>query len=348
MFPSNCIEEYDLMVLSSGRAATFVVGAVLLVAMWYWSFSATVQHTTPNQCNGETHGTNTQPAQPTSNELREWLTNTFPTTNMRLMNLPKVAMIMPFPKKQLSCVLYVLRLWSNSSLTPCGAATRKDPKFDLVYYFHKDITDPSFIADVQEPVLRLLEELPMVRACFKDIRWLGANLTDYEDMYKVGEVKARGANNMFYRLFLNRTKEDLPYNYFLLYEPDIRPIKPHWLDRALEEIVVETSDFWVKGSVGKIPTHIYNSMNGNAFYKLHDEKFNSYLNTVWAAHGEQSYDTSLWEYTQKREHWEMNSKFKHRYIFTDFVNDQVTAEKYPDDYSTTHLVHVTGGHPRGC
>jgi hypothetical protein len=209
-------------------------------------------------------------------------------------------------------------------------------------------------------------------------------LTDYEDQYKVNDAKSRGANLMFYRIFFGMASNSplyeqiKSYKYFMYMEPDVLPVKPYWLDRyvidlcadtsnhlisAYEEIVLEPIDFWIKGSAGKIPNVTWNSMNGNAFYKLHDKQFDEYLAKVSAAYGDKSYDGAIYSYTQNKvdlirevlrklillqDNWKINAQTKHRFIYTDYFNDMNTYHNESHIYTNTYVAHISGGMPRNC
>ena len=50
-------------------------------------------------------------------------------------------------------------------------------------------------------------------------------------------------------------------------------VKPYWLDKVYEEVAFSVDDFWIKGSINRIPNWPLFHINGNSIYRLHTPKF---------------------------------------------------------------------------
>lgn len=125
-----------------------------------------------------------------------------------------------------------------------------------------------------------------VRACFH-----ATPLYKTIDIHSSVDGHANGARLMFERLFHrhNDTVDDdgddllKGVQYAFLMEPDVHPIRPHWLTRLVYETAWPQAPFWIKGSVLRgpspwnhhIPAFLYH-INGNALYNFGDGNFSHF------------------------------------------------------------------------
>ena len=118
------------------------------------------------------------------------------------------------------------------------------------------------------------------------------NLHPDQDQYDLQQYSP-GPSSMFHLLF---TSEDLAarYSHFLLMEPDVRAIRPGWVQALQQEVALSSVDFWQKGSVPYYSTFAGNlHINGNAIYKLGDQEFNCFLEREIAVQYPSSFDHSI-------------------------------------------------------
>jgi hypothetical protein len=196
----------------------------------------------------------------------------------------------------------------------------------LWFYYSKSCTElPGTFAKLQTTPAYLNLGL-----CFDRVQQVVcANLRESEDDYP------EGINLMFYRLVLGEVhgEELARYTHVFWMEPDVVPIKIHWLDA----LVRESSDgqFWVKGSlylgdmfddasIGKDWQWI-GHINGNALYRLHNREFAYFLRVVVdlepPQNGWKPFDVSIWKVLHDFPYfWHVHQRVAKHFVYADFLD----------------------------
>ena len=252
--------------------------------------------------------------------------------------------VVPFIFKQITCVMRQIELWSA---TPGCLDTPYPHAPDLLFYFNRDL------AKTHEAVYFLQEILathPVARRCFGTIRFISANLTDEEDLYKSGVVgQAHGPNNMFYRIFRNK-EVNKDYDYMLWLEPDNIVIRPGWLSRFVEHVSASASDFWLKGPMSKHPGIAHAPFQGDpAIYRLGDPRFNSFLAGVEESYPGKSYDTAIYDFRTLNGNQWLFYETASQFIYYDYGNDEETHHRASWQVrDEAYVINLTGGKQRHC
>eukprot|EP00124_Ichthyophonus_hoferi_P004632 Ihof_evm2s535 gene=Ihof_evmTU2s535 len=133
--------------------------------------------------------------------------------------------------------------------------------------------------------LQAIREVGFRHPCFQRVEFLLSTIPKKLDQYFYAPPY------MFFELMLG-TNPDHPdqhhyiiqedNDFMLLMEPDVWPVKNNWLDLVVLDM--RSHDFWIRGSRDRNPKpsakEEYNNINGNAFYKLHDSNFITFLSNV--------------------------------------------------------------------
>ena len=168
----------------------------------------------------------------------------------------RLGLMMPFPFKQLEYLLVNINSWGRY-FQPCESELFT-PYIDLVLYISRD---DGMLERAREKIDAEFFNHP-ARKCFTNIRYAVAGLKKERDRY------GPAAPDQFYRMWdgqfpgLNDGKVE-PYDYIFYMEPDTRPIRKFWLDKAFAEIH-DSSPFWSKGSIGRYGTGEIPHLNGNS------------------------------------------------------------------------------------
>ncbi|KAJ3208158.1 hypothetical protein HDU67_006962 [Dinochytrium kinnereticum] len=199
----------------------------------------------------------------------------------------RFALVVPFSGTQTDLVIRnVEKLWPRK--VPCDPDRGYGNLIDLVFYSNR-------LGAVTPPVMKKLREeiigTPSLSKCFRNVRFISARLSKEEDKYPYGP------SHMFFKLFSEsgarpllkspggHGMDDLPYQAMYYMEPDNIPCRAHWLDRLYEEASIP-GDFWMRGSIirDRNPAvggwSFANHMNGNALYRLDDQKFVDFISEV--------------------------------------------------------------------
>ncbi|KAJ3416748.1 hypothetical protein HDV05_000122 [Chytridiales sp. JEL 0842] len=188
----------------------------------------------------------------------------------------------------LTFLLYALLTWVQYRTFKYYFKYQQHETVELVFYYHKDITqEPKLVGQMRN----LLKKEPQVMQCFSRVRFMNALLTDEEDPYP------DGASQMFFKLFSllsphfkkpstsANTADHQTYQAIYYLEPDNIPCRPYWMDRLYEEASIP-GDFWMRGSILRNRNPVVgewtlaNHINGNALYRLDDQKFAQYIEKV--------------------------------------------------------------------
>ena len=196
----------------------------------------------------------------------------------------ELALVIPLPAaKQYNDLLRSLSLWNEAKGIPCDGANPTSKRVDLIFWIAEPRTNQAAWANVLQLRKWLSSSLSAVlEACFRSVYFRSAKIEPDYDIHHYRDFT--GPNLMFYRLFEDRVV--LAHDYMFIMEPDVTPIRAGWLNAMYEELLC-TSDFWVRGSTyrgyrvdwlyaweKRFPKFsTWDSPNGNAFYKIHDEDF---------------------------------------------------------------------------
>jgi len=189
-----------------------------------------------------------------------------------------------------------------------------------------------------------VRSLPWLRECFSSIDFASALLSHNESYYH-GVKSGRGPSLQWLRIFKLAILEQM--DYFILLEPDTVAIKDYWLDTVYQQVAFATDDFWIKGSINRIPSWPAFHINGNAIYKLHDEEFDQTVLEPVRHDIETNYDLKIYnvfEETQKKNP-ALFKRIKHKIVHSDFIQDHASLNKFSPEVlkdSNTVLVHNKG------
>lgn len=263
----------------------------------------------------------------------------------------KLAVVVPFlitdgPK---------LENWMKNMdvMRPCSEMCGP-PTSDLVFYLNRNMNDhPEFAKNMT----RVFSQLKYTRKCFRTLRFLSANLTDWED-FRQG-LNHRGPRNMFWRAFKLLGGS---YDYYFQHEPDIEAIRPDWLDKLINETL--PVPFWIRGTIHKKrgdrlrkspPEYWAHRMhlNGAALYNVHDRDFyRDFIGMVAAMPDEGPFDFALENFTKDEANWEYMMDRLDKFQYSDFIqnviNDNITREQVLERFPQTYLVHGLGRKPGVC
>lgn len=189
-----------------------------------------------------------------------------------------------------------------------------------------------------------------------------ANLT----LSPQGDTHVEGARLMFEQFLRGKvvpeteTEQEPSLGYALYMEPDLVPIRPHWLNYVIQQVAWPVPEFWMKGSIFmgnaalmRRTTNVPNKyhINGNALYNLHSPDFQHFYYDqvrpfVMKRHGGKSanaYDTDIYEYLHDDQTYASTHQVMHKFQYTDLLQNQWhTPWSAPDlaaKFPNTVLVH---------
>lgn len=301
-----------------------------------------------------------------SDDRVQKLRSTVPVTTPVSDDL-NVAIVLPFIKSQTDRLRSAMSLWSSTSLALLPGFRSQDacaldadgnianpdlPSYTLIWYYDKNLDDPED-TESRDEILNATQEafdaLGSVKRCFRGgVRVVSADLEPAANKHPCGPCA------MFYGLFDRLTE----FSYFMLVEPDVTPIREHWLDALGAELQISTpgQDFWIKGSVprcmgsyGRIAQRNDLHLNGNGIFKLNDPGFNDYLERVKAFYPggpdgcaggcstgfeyENGHDHAIFRFRQHPFNFEYVKNVQHRFQSTPFI---INLCEDPYDYQTVH------------
>ena len=247
---------------------------------------------------------------------------------------PEVVVIIPFVASQVDLLERGIWLWSHPDFSPCslGPSSFSGKSVDLIFQITRSFEE---FPGLQERLQQALQQ--GARHCFGRVEFRSMNLHPDQDQYDLQQYSP-GPSSMFHLLF---TSEDLAarYSHFLLMEPDVRAIRPGWVQALQQEVALSSVDFWQKGSVPYYSTFAGNlHINGNAIYKLGDQEFNCFLEREIAVQYPSSFDHSIHKTALLPE----NRRHLHRFVRGVFIknsNMDFFWDGYVEKYTHTWLVH---------
>eukprot|EP00899_Mesostigma_viride_P002029 jgi/Mesvir1/11827/Mv00179-RA.1 len=226
---------------------------------------------------------------------------------------------------------------------------------DLVLYFAGDAASlPAPFSKPQE-WSRFLEGIPGL-ACFGHVRVLLGNLTAAEQFHPGrGHVENTGQVNLLFRVLGMNGAHGTSYDYVLLMESDVLPIRAGWLGRVYQETLAPAGagGVWMKGvmqnppwtKVGAISEHHYH-MNMNSILRIGDPCFVRLLRRVEAEFPKTRwpFDAAVHLFMRARQNYRFMQRFASRFVYGDFLinwllNDPIPVEQLRRDYPFAVLVH---------
>jgi hypothetical protein len=194
----------------------------------------------------------------------------------------RVAVVIPFYRSDAFDRLQrTLQQWVE--MRPCSSAVDTADKLHLFFNYAGDL---DLDADVFSHLAQLWSNLPMeTRNCFHPFRTWSCKLSAAENIYPIGPCLQ--FHETFHRL---RT---MGFDHWLLYEPDVLPIRPGWGTRLLElaRQNQDCGDWWQLGSTVMHRNNVDQlevegtrgidlHLNGNAIYCVKSSDFDEYRNLV--------------------------------------------------------------------
>ena len=253
-----------------------------------------------------------------------------PPAQQPLLRTPRVVVVMPFVGSEKQRLISALGSWRDGGgLEPCAlSAPRGEASgaagggtVDLLLYSagRPDEEGGGWLT----PAEKLLQGADR---CFRRVRTRYANLTAAEQYY-IGGWDNTGPNNLFYRLFLDRTFQK-EYDVMMWMETDVAPVAPHWLERVLEEAAAPRS-FWRKGPAQQprlshpmVSTHHYH-MNSAGLYRLNQPCFVALMRRVADEYPRMPHDVSTHLFLHDPRHFHIWQAHAHRFLYTDFVQNRL-------------------------
>jgi hypothetical protein len=235
----------------------------------------------------------------------------------------KLLIVVPFTARDVPSLSVNLERWRQVG-PACDSELRDNNRADIWFYYSKKPNElPRGFARFK--ATRTYREL---QEYFSRVDVTFANLTAEEDDYPVG------INLMFFRMVTGttHTHQLKPFNALYWMEPDVQPIKPHWVNALVRESMAG-DDFWVKGSlylgdvfdraVGRDWTWV-GHINGNAMYRLHQPMFSRFLQIVMdlepPGHFWKPFDVSIWKVLHDFPYfWHAYQRIAKHFIYSDFV-----------------------------
>eukprot|EP00899_Mesostigma_viride_P002028 jgi/Mesvir1/11826/Mv00178-RA.1 len=300
---------------------------------------------------------------------------------------PKLAVVLPFVASEAQRVVDNLQFWDK--FPPCqggndddddsrdvddsegaSATGAKDAsarrglsgdwphrhRTDLVLLFAGDAAAlPAPFSDPQQWSRFVAESASL--QCFENVRVLLGNLTAAEQSLPGrGHVDNTGQVNLLFRMLGMNTAHGTDYDYALLMESDVKPIRPGWLPRMYGETLapVGAGGVWMKGcmqnppwtNLGVISEHHYH-MNMNAILRLSDPCFVRLLEAVEGEFPRDQYafDAAIHLFMRSRGNYRHMQRFASRFVYGDFLinwlrYDAVHVDALIRDFPFAVLVHA--------
>jgi hypothetical protein len=241
---------------------------------------------------------------------------------------------MSFVPKQKKMVLKLLSYWKK--YPPCLPGSSFDKPVVIFLVASSKEVDSSLKIDV-------LARMNEIRSCFKKIEWEEVKLSPEDDFHPKGP-------RLVFEHMLRKGREP-GYDYVMLMEPDVFPIRENWLFQLVSIVSLPIESFWVKGSIYRGKVDIPVCINGAALYRIGDSEFISfYFNELrkfverFNADSKSGYDTDFFEYFAANRL--KYAKIAHKFQFSDFIQNRgheaISIAKILEESPDTFLVHVGG------
>ncbi len=271
----------------------------------------------------------------------------------------RVAIVIPFHRNDaLERLEHTLRQWIE--MPPCTASAAS--KSDKPHLFFNYAGNLELDEDVESHLAQLWAALPkQTRKCFYAPRTWSCKLSGAENVYPIGPCL------QFHETF--RRLKGMGFDHWLLFEPDVLPIRPGWGTRLIKlaRDNQDCRDWWQLGST---PMHHNNvdqlevegtkgidfHLNGNSIYCVKSRDFDEYRDLVAKAYPAlgcyvtnidddlAGYDHALYRFRMRLENREYMqgkfSKFKDdTYIRNSGETPFLNSEDFRAENPQTMLVH---------
>jgi len=243
-------------------------------------------------------------------------------------------------------------------MSPCSSAVDTVEKLHLFFNYAGDL---DLDADVDLYLAQLWNNLPKeTRNCFHPFRTWSCELSEAENIYPIGPCL------QFHETF--RRLRAMGFDHWLLYEPDVLPIRPGWGTRLIElaKENQECRDWWQLGSTSMHDNKVDQlevegtkgidlHLNGNAIYCVRSRDFDEYRNLVSIAYPDHGcyvtniaddlagYDHALYRFRMRLENREYMqgkfSKFKDDAFIRNFGETSFDLDEFRAVSPRTMLVH---------
>jgi hypothetical protein len=243
-----------------------------------------------------------------------------------------LTVVIAFPASQVDLVVQNLHSWSLERFVPCRRETHDASRVALMFYMSR--RDESARAKIRDAMAR--RDFP--RHCFRaDVVWRDAGLSAAQDVYGIGTLA------MWYGLW--STPLETQTNYLLWMEPDLRPVRPRWLERLIDVVSIRHTPVW---QVGSLPRYKENNdwhLNGNALYRADDPLFTRLvLNSRDAFTEYLSFDKNL--YAHRTNNYALSQRYGHMFQTTDVIQNRANEPAHVEQFlrlnPDTYLVHGRG------
>ena len=264
-----------------------------------------------------------------------------------------LAIVRPFYEDEVETLLDSFGSWPNRSCLPEFASDA----VDLIFYY-----SGSYETKIITALDSFGSQYLLLKACFRNIRYLAANLTDSENTYPAGP------SFQFYKLFLPDSSIAAisdQYDFLFWMEADVFPIREFWINELLFQS--RSSRCNVKGSMyrgtswdgdgfwdenGHDMFRWARHINGNALYKINTNLKMMTMGafTTFPPDTGIPFDTALYMITHDIENhpnlWLTLKENAHLYCYSDFILNiggefhvKHDSRSVADRYDYTFLVH---------
>jgi hypothetical protein len=233
----------------------------------------------------------------------------------------RIAVVVPYIEAHMPKIQGNFKLWIDT--VPCAART----DIDLVFYSNR-ISDTAAI--------RNHTQYAEAAKCFRRVLFRSADISPKNDVYPQGPNLQW--KKMFRAFFVQQ------WDYILLMEPDVVPIRNNWLSALHQLIEKNANEFMVMGSLycGRqlddnkrlFAMHI----NGNAIYNTKMMlPFVGKIDPRGIGFREPAYDMMLFELVDRD-----RRQLQHLYRYTSFIRNAPLSEATVDQMAETggYLMHV--------
>jgi len=234
----------------------------------------------------------------------------------------RMVVVMPFAH-DIDMLEQNIHRWTT--LKPCTQRWPVWKHVDLILYQSQDAfaSDDDQLKGRIDRLMRLSEGLK----AFRHVHYLSADLTKYDDKYRLGPSR------MFFQIMTEtRLVQEEAYNYLFWMEPDCWPVRPGWLDELYWAATVGAGHFWVLGSITRSPVpdeyaHIQEHINGNAIYRLDDPVFIDFLRRLHANFDNNltkylaSFDTAIFLFCRSLKPFTEQAKIWHKFVYTNLIQN---------------------------
>jgi hypothetical protein len=247
-----------------------------------------------------------------------------PSVEQSWTHQPGLALVMPYFPSQLSRVRNAVAKWME---TPACAGSGGIA--DAV--FVQTVADYAF-KNPSELQLQQSQVLNLTSNCFRSILFYTLAIPAKWDN------RVDGSSYVFYALLNLLSKR---YGHMLLFEPDVIPLKPGWLDVAASHAASNAccASFWQTGSAPMCEYDFYGAnnartdfhINGNSLYCLGDPAFGEYRTRVQSYYtlgfpgsstgktAEEGFDHAMFQFRMQPENYGYSATVMHKFLYANWL-----------------------------